>query len=309
MLSVKQLGESLDTLRDYQRFDRPILILAAPRSGSSFLYDLLCQFDETWGWEAEMDGVWWNYFPYDRLHEPSDLITAEEYSSQVARKLRREFYRFARWGREQRGKEIELAAKLGLRSIRYVDKTIANCFHLELLHKLFPEARYVLLLRDARATISSMMEGWQDPVKFVKPQLQPIVDRSNGRLSHWSYPAPPGWSQQLDRPLEEVCAWSWSQHIGFARSGLAAVPAHRQQVIRYEDLVQKPVETMRKLASFCQLAWSSKIDDHLARPPLSRTTISAPRQDKWKILHGEAIERVLPTIRPLVTQLGYDFDE
>lgn len=251
-----------------------------------------------------MDALWWDYYPYQRMIEPSDLITGAEYTARVAHRIRRDLYRFARWGREERGNRSSLAEKLALRPIRYLDKTIANCFHLEYLDRLFPEARYIFLLRDPRATISSMLEGWHDPQKFVKPQLQRWIPASSS-IRHWAYPAPPGWMHVLDRSLEQVCAWSWRQHIEIADSALQRLSPQRTLMVKYEDLLNEPTPTAQKIAQFCEVRWHTGVGRYLAERPLSRTTISRPQVDKWREKHQSEIESLMPTIAPVMEKFGY----
>jgi hypothetical protein len=299
----------LDRLRSYRVFDRPIFILSAPRSGSTFLFDLLSRFNDVWAWHAEVDEIWWRYFPYERLKEPSDYVGADEHSPGVAVQLRRDFYRYSLYARQERGEPCGLKQRLGfVKSIRYLDKTIANCLHMDFLARLFPDALYILLLRDGRPTISSMMEGWQDPERFAKPQLTPYIPKDS-RVTHWSFPAPPGWRTVLDRPLEEICAWSWMRHIEMAADALETVPSERKLTLRYEDLIGDPDKAARQLAEFCGLAWTPAVDQFLAERPLSRTTVSAPEKDKWRRKHGTLIERIVPTIAPMLKRYGYALDD
>lgn len=295
----------LDRLRSYRVFDRPIFILSAPRSGSTFLYDLLSRFGQVWSWHAEVDAIWWQHFPYERKEEPSDYVDAEEYSPRAAARLRRDFYRYSLYARQEHGELCGLTHRLGLlKSIRYLDKTIANCFHLDFLTRLFPDARYILLLRDGRATISSMMEGWQDPQRFVKHQLTRYIPEGS-QVSHWAFPAPPGWRSILDRPLEEICAWSWIRHIETAADALQAVPAEQKWTLRYEDLLDNPTTLAYQLAEFGGLTWTPAIDQFLAKRPLSRTTVSAPEKDKWRRKHGALLEQLTPMIAPVMKRFGY----
>lgn len=295
----------LDRFRSYRLFDRPIFILSAPRSGSTFLFELLSLFDQVWAWHAEVDHIWWRHFPYERLEEPSDYVGADEYSLRYAARLRRDFYRCALDVRFERGKNCDLKQRLGLvKSIRYLDKTIANCFHMDFLARLFPDARYILLLRDGRAAVSSILEGWQDPERFVKPQLTRYI-LNGSPISHWSFPAPPGWRTVCNRPLEEICAWSWMRHVEMATDALEAVPAERKRILRYEDLLDNPVATAQQLAEFCDLTSTPAVEQFLAERPLSRTTVSAPEKEKWRLKHGSLIERILPMIGPLMMRFGY----
>jgi hypothetical protein len=305
MQSLSRVCRYLDQFRPYKVLDRPIFLLSAPRSGSTYLFDLLCQFEDIWSWHVEADEIWWRHFPYDRLAEPSDLVKAEECQPGVLRSLRRELYRHALWGRQQRGQRWNWKDRLGLGPVRYLEKTTANCFHIEFLKRAFPDATYVFLVRDGRATISSMMEGWQDPIRFAKPQLRPYFKKGEGALSHWAYSVPPGWQTVQHCSLEEVCAWSWRQHVQTVVRQLEDIPPSRKIVVKYEQLKATPLEIARQLATVCQLAWREEVTEFCKNQPLSRTTVSVPRDCKWRALHGDGIERILPAISGLMAELGY----
>lgn len=297
--------KALDRLRPYRVLDRPIFLIAPPRSGSTFLFELIRRFQNVWAWKFEMDEVWWNYFPLERQTVPSDHLSAEECTPRVVRALRRDFYRYSLWEREARGEPCGLKEKLGLRRIRYLDKTIANCFHLGFLKKAFPDAFFLFLVRDGRANVSSMLEGWNLRDRFERVPLRKYIP-AGVAVQHWCYPAPPGWEKMLDRPLEEVCAWSWREHIETAARDLESVPAERQLRLKYEDLVAAPQEIAQQVSTCCQLNWQEETAEFISNKPLSRTTVTPPDQDKWRQLNGERIERILPLIEPTMKSLGYD---
>ena len=292
-----------------RRFERPIFILAPPRSGSAFLFECLCQFEEVTHLQAEADVIWWHHFPYERMAEPSDHVPAVALSAAGCRRLCRHFYREAVIDRLRRQRSPSpLRHLLGLAPIRYLDKTIANCFHLEALERLFPEARYVMLVRDPRATVASMIEGWLYLERFGKPQLTPYLRRHAARtVEHWTYPAPPGWQQVVDRPLAEICAWSWQQHV---EAALAFCARRADDVlrVRYEDLVQRPLHVVRDIASELGLSWSEDVACYLREAPLSRTTVTRPSPDKWQLNYAGEIARVLPQVRATAHRIGYELE-
>jgi hypothetical protein len=305
-MTLLKAFKRLDGLRSYDVLDRPIFILSAPRSGSTFLFDLICNFEGVWGYSVETDDIWWKHFPYERLKEPSDYVGAHECRPRAVRRLRRDFYRYSLWTRQQQGKHCTWQDKLGLTRVRYLEKTIANCFHVEFLKRAFPDALYIFLMRDGRATVSSMMEGWHDPVRFTKPQLQPYIDTARSSVPHWSYSVPPGWRHVLHLPLEEICAWSWCQHVQTIARQLASVPAAQKMVLKYEDLTDRPQSLARQVGDFCGLRWREEVGQFGTRSPLSRTTVSAPDPMKWQRLHADAIRRVQPAIAPTMGELGYN---
>lgn len=296
----------IDRLRPYRVFDRPIFIVAAPRSGSTFLFDLVFQFPQMWAWQEEMDQVWWQLFPFHRSTDPSDQVTSDEFSPATARLIRRDFYRHSLWAREERGANCTLAERVGSARIRYLDKTIANCFHIGFLGQVFPDALYIFLIRDARETISSMIEGWHEPVRFVHRHAQAYIESEKNGVRHWCYPAPPGWRAVLERPLAEICAWSWSRHVESADDALLQIPNEQKLLVRYEELMSDLHGLARRVSQFCGLEWTEEVESFIAKKPLSRTTISAPEPGKWRRLHGKEIEAIVPQVAPLMHRFGYE---
>jgi Sulfotransferase family len=308
MPSLRQLVKSwVAPAASCRRFERPIFILAPPRSGSAFLFECLCQFDEVVHLEAEADVIWWQHFPYEGMAQPSDHVAAAAVSAAARRGLCRQLYREAVINRlRQRPLGARLPHLLGLASIRYLDKTIANCFHVEALERLFPDARYLFLVRDPRANIASMIEGWPYLERFGKAQLTPWLRRHEARMiEHWTYPAPPGWQRVVGRPLAEICAWSWQQHVE-AVLALCGRRAGDVLWVRYEQLAEDPLRVVQDIASKLGLNWSERAARYLREAPLSRTTVTRPSPDKWQVQYARELTRVLPQVRTTARRIGYE---
>ena len=290
-----------------QAFDRPVFILAPPRSGSTFLFECLARCESVFHLDAEADLYWWQRFPYESSRGHSDLVRAADASWVQIRALWRAIYRQAAIAQQRkRGGLIHPGHLLGTRPIRYLDKTIANCFHLEVLDRSFPNPRYVFLVRDPQPSIASMIEGWPDLERFGKPQLSALLQSLRPRtIEHWSYPAPPGWDEVVGRSLAEICAWSWRQHV---ETVLKFFERQRHPLVRvtYEQLVRDPAKTVRNLAEELDLPWSAQAEAHARAAPLSRTIVSKPDPGKWRLRHAGEIERVLPTIQETAARIGYD---
>lgn len=303
------------TLRKFAhtlRLARPVFILAPPRSGSTLLFDALTETGQFHYYPVENDWVWWRLFPPERLAEPSDVVAAEE-AARRTRRLRTAMRNQILGGYLNRmgGCErlVRLASLLVRPSRPLLDKTIANCFHLEALRRVFPNARYLLLVRDPRANISSMIEGWSQPERFGKPLLQPWLERIPRRtVEHWCYPVPPGWRGVIDKPLPEICAWSWRQHVEtalefFDRTGIEPIS------VRYEDLTADPPEVLGEVARRLGTKMSAAVKSRWRDMPLSRTTVSRPEPHKWRRRHGPEIRAVLPSVMDTAEKIGYDLSD
>lgn len=285
-------------------FERPIFIIAPPRSGSTFLFDALSRLKGIVSLNHEADGIWWDLFPYDRQDVPSDRITPSEIDRSSRRKLRVRTYQSATAATP--GSPVQdLGHRLGLRPIRYLDKTIANCFRVDVLRSVFPDAQFVLLVRDPRANISSMIEGWPHIERFGKPQLTPIVRSIDGAtVDHWTYPPPPGWQDVVTRPLPEICAWSWKQHVTWVLEFFEDAPPVAR--VKYEDLRDTPHDEVHRLASILGAEPTEALSDFLASNPESDTTVSSPRKGKWREKNEKVIRDIIPIVRDTAHRIGYD---
>lgn len=116
---------------------------------------------------------------------------------------------------------------------RYGDKTPLYMQHLELLEHVFPTARYVHIVRDARAAGLSFV-GMRRKARF-----------------NWSRP----------RRVEDF-ACQWRMEIGDARELGRRVGERRYLELRYEDLVADPEPHLRRIAAFLELDYDPVMLDH-----------------------------------------------
>jgi len=304
---IRKIKNKIDEQFPYFRFDCPIFIISPPRAGSTFLFDCLKQFEELLHIDWEADRFWWHNFSYERLDEPSDWVGGEEATAKKQRTLRRQLYKTS-MDMHLQGypKRFRIPFQFGLKPIRYLEKTIANCFHLEFIEKTFSNAVYVFLVRDPRSNISSMIDGWPYLKRFGKPQLTHIIQRFNPTIDHWTYPAPPGWQDIISRPLPEICAWSWQQHIEYPLNFFQKQDNSKVIWVRYEELVADPFSTIYALANQLDLAPSKQVKQYLKKPPLSHTTVSKPARNKWKGQYYGEIISILPTIEDTASKIKYD---
>jgi hypothetical protein len=149
-------------------FDRPIFIIASPRSGSTMLFETLAQAQDlyTIGQESHslIEGVP-ALNPGSRQFA-SNRLEAADATPELSALLRQRFL-------------AELHDRDGRTSpslpVRMLEKTPKNALRIPFLAQLFPQAQFVYLHRDIRQTLSSMIEAWQ-----------------SGRFR--TYPHLPGWT-------------------------------------------------------------------------------------------------------------------
>lgn len=284
-------------------FKRPIFIVAPPCSGAALLHHCLSQCPSLYSMRQETDAVWDTIFPRERPAQCTDYIDPADVTPGRVRALRRSIYTQAAYAsREHRPWTV--LHRLGLQPIRYLDGSPANCFRLNAIHRAFPDAHYVFLVRDPRAAIGRMMANWTRNAHH-RSHLDQMVQRMEGTtLAQWSYPVPPGWREVATRPLSEVCAWSWAQHVEYALSFFEATAVDPVRV-RYETLRDDPDAATRHLAHLLDLTNSDERAASGDRPPASRPATHDARSGAGASQSHNTIRSIVPTIRDTAGQIGY----
>ena len=114
------------------------------------------------------------------------------------------------------------------------EKTPDYVSQLPLLHTLFPEARFIHIVRDGRDVALSLLE-WATPTK------------GPGRIPLWS------------RDPMAVCALWWQRGVEAGRRDGAELGAERYLEVRYEDLVASPERGLREIANFLDLPFAAEM--------------------------------------------------
>ncbi|HVR97617.1 MAG TPA: sulfotransferase, partial [Thermoanaerobaculia bacterium] len=171
-------------------FDRPIFIVASPRSGTSLLFETLAQAPGVWtiGGESHalIEGIE-GLHPEARGWE-SNHLTAADATPEVVRLLTQRFF-----GQIQ-DRDGNRPAPEG-RSLRLLEKTPKNSLRVPFLAQAFPDALFIYLYRDPRETISSMLDAWKSGRFVTYPGLPGWKDFP------WSLLLVPGWRELAGRSL------------------------------------------------------------------------------------------------------------
>jgi hypothetical protein len=277
-------------LPDFARlFDRPVIVLAAPRSGSTLLFETLAEAPDLWtvGGESHrfIEGL-------RRLspmggHVDSNRLDASHANERIVQALRR---RFARRLRDRDGREF--FDNQHIHSLRFLEKTPKNALRQPFLETVFPGAFYVFLFRDPRPNISSMIEAWKSGRWVTYPRLR------GWRGPPWSLLLPPGWQQMNRRPLADICAFQWASANRIILDDLQQLPADRWLACDYADLTARTADTVTRICEFAGLETDARLRQRLTEElPLSRLTQTPPDPDKWRKNEAE--------ILPLLEQ-GHD---
>lgn len=274
-------------------FRRPVFIVAAPRSGSTMLFETLAVTPQflTVGGEAHwlVEGV-----PQLQPGAPgvdSNRLEARHATEVIAGEMR---LRIAERLVDPAGTPRDDRDDA---PVRFLEKTPKNALRIPFFDRVFPDALFVYLWRDPRENISSIMEAWKTRRWVTYPRLP-------GWDGPWSLLLPPGWQELRGRPLAEVAAYQWRVTNQIIMDDLAALPAERRVTVRYADLVANPARAAARLAQFAGIEFDAALAARTAAAlPHSRYTLTAPREGKWRA-NAEHIEPLIPGLYDVVERLA-----
>lgn len=188
------------------------------------------------------------------------------------------------------------------RPIRLLEKTPENCLRLPFLQALFPDARVIFLVRDGRANVHSLLEGWRQPHLFPGYRTPLPITSPGQTRGRWAFTLIPGWRALVDRPLEEICAHQWAVCNTAVLDYAAAAGALPVLTVRYEALVADTDATLAAIAGFLGLRPADIPAYGRGLPEVN--VVSRPGAEKWRA-EAEAIARVSPILAPVMARLGY----
>lgn len=274
-------------------FTGPLFIVGISRSGTKLLRDLLNnhsriaiptveskfipRFYQRFGqWDEaefkEKSGLFFNQFKetqfYEELIRQGRTIDEEEWRNRVKR-----------WTLNG---VIEVSFKMtvkekGGEALIWGDKTPNYLLYIPLLKQLFPDAKFIHIIRDVRDVCLSARKAW-------------------GRNIY-------------------VTAQRWYDYISKCRREAEPFKPDSYIEVRYEDLVQNPGEILPQLTAFLGLAYENHMTE-LNRPPeevgdaRGATAIISANTQKWKKrldagLSTRQIKKIEAMCFPLLKDLAY----
>jgi Sulfotransferase family/Aspartyl/Asparaginyl beta-hydroxylase len=264
------------------RFERPLVILAAPRSGSSLIFETLAHSPDlyTVGGESHQQFESIPALRPEARGYDSNRLDRRDAAPGVLAALRQGFAENLR-NRDGRPPPATAGA------VRLLEKTPKNALRVPLLDALFPDALYVFLYREPQENASSLIEGWESGRFVMYPNLPDWPGPS------WSFLLVPGWRNLAHQSLAAIAAAQWQRTLGVLLDDLGRVPPTRVHALTYRDFLADPVGNIAQICAFAGIGWDRKIPAAL---PLSRHTVTPPHPEKWR-RHEAAIAPYLPALR------------
>jgi hypothetical protein len=311
----------------------PVLIIGAPRSGTSLLQKLLRGHPAFVSLPSESDMIWDRYCHPALRDWDSESMDGIEADGAIRSAIHAEFERYAapattwQWFEKsnliwnfQRNPQLRKIMKTMFRmgfpilrglargddTRRLIEKTASNCFRLEFVNSVFPDARFVYVTRNAQANVNSLINAWRHPTRFFTYNVPEELEIPGYPYDRWKFVLPPGWRGYVRRPLEEVCAFQWAAcHDAVMRSFATHEFAGRVLKIKLEDLTARPPSVLKEIADFIGVAYDDYFRQTAAHLPVVNSADNDTRADKWKSQNHDLIQRIVPIVEPMMQRLGY----
>lgn len=236
----------------------PIIIIGAARSGTNMLRDILTQLPGFGTWPCDEINYIWRH---GNIKESTDEFSPQQATEAVKRFNHRAF--------------DKLAQSNNLTHV--VEKTCANSLRVSFVDTIFPQAKYINIVRDGRDVAVSAQKRWTAsldlPYVMRKARFVPLVDipyyafrylwsriyrliSHESRLAFWG-PRFRGMNEALkNHSLIEVCALQWQRSVEKSDQAFAQIDPARLYSLRYEDFVLQPAEGLQKLGDFLNITIS-----------------------------------------------------
>ncbi len=298
LLALRHAARGLAWDLTHPAMPDPVFVVGCSRSGTTVTYETLAEAPQLLKFGHEIPEFWNSLYGPLNNGWQSEAATAEDARPEHRDAALRFFYQ-----------------RLGRGWV--LDKTCINTLRLPYLYKLFPQAKFVFIQRDGRDNISSMLDGWRHGRvdgafglgQFFGPSPEPVAIE-DGEFLEWHFFLPSGWRAYNRASLEEVCAFQWISANRLALDARRIIPPAQWIQLRYEDLFERPVEMFREAFARLDIPFGKTIEAHCTNLGKRPTSIvqGGPRRQKWKEHNPEAIRRILPMIRPMMEEMGYDAD-
>uniref|UniRef100_F1L7G4 Protein-tyrosine sulfotransferase n=1 Tax=Ascaris suum TaxID=6253 RepID=F1L7G4_ASCSU len=183
---------------------------------------------------------------------------------------------------------IQVIAGHGAPAERLCNKDPFSLKSTQYLAKLFPNSKFILMIRDGRATVNS------------------IISR---RVTITGF--------DLEDPRQ--CLQKWNNAITIMFEQCQSVGRSRCLMMYYEQLVLHPEKEMHRLLQFLDIPWNSSVLHHeqfigkdISLSKVERSTdqvvkpVNLDALTKWVGKFPDDVIADMPQIAPMLAELGYD---
>lgn len=280
----------------------PIIIVGAGRSGTKMLRGILSSHPEAVCFPREINYIW----RHGNANFSTDELRPEHARSEVVRYIRKRFK----------------ALSAHNDGARVIEKTCANALRVDFVHKVFPEAYIIHLVRDGRAVAESARRRWKarPELGYLLEKLRwvPLSDIPCYALRYLRYQlgrfcsydgAESSWGPRFadidelvkEKSLIEVCGLQWRACVRSADASMEHLPPAQVITVHYEDLVKNPIAVTHRVFGQVELSLVEQCQEHIDRE------VRSDYVDGWRDrLTERDLSLLMPHIESELRHHGYE---
>lgn len=256
---------------------RPIFVVGAPRSGTTFLGKCI----------QAIPNVSYHYEP-PATKAAARYVYEGIWSNRKARFFYRQVYSWLM--------RIHMDGEL-----RFAEKTPTNCLIIRFLHEAFPDAQFVHIIRNGRdAALSHSKKEWLGAALAGAGRRDMSGQLIGPYARFWIEP-------ERRREFETTtdihrCIWTWRRFTESALSQAQCLPKGQYHELRYESLVSHPHQEADRLLEYLEIGDSRSKDlFHEAVSRANPQSVGAGGRE----LSSDALREIDDEAGILLRSLGY----
>jgi uncharacterized protein (TIGR03032 family) len=228
--------------------ERPVFIVAPPRSGGTALFRSLAKAPGVFRAAADGAGVLDGIFELDPANREwdSNRLTGADVEPRAVEELRS---RLKATLIDSEGNRPGIDAS----GLRWVDGVPRNALRVPFLAAIAPDARFVYIHRDPVETVPAMLRLWESGNRVAYPELP------DWEGPDWSGPLVPGWRELSGKPLPEIVVAQWARVTGTVLTDLEALPPERWAVADFHSLLNDPKAEVERICEFVELEATDEV--------------------------------------------------
>ncbi|RMG59044.1 MAG: sulfotransferase, partial [Bacteroidetes bacterium] len=271
-------------------FPAPVFIAGCMRSGTSLLVDKLTQHPQLLKIGVELNDIWTAIGGANCL-APCEYRTEKDATFEAANNMAAYFAEFMREARHPRRYLMRAKNRYrqGLGRIAYdwehlipVNKSPHLTNKLRYVHRLFPQARILFIVRSIEGHSASMKVHFDRD--YQRDGLVNILPEDS-RGCYTRLTTPPEPAARAYPGDFSIIPEMWIRLNALALQDLQHIDPDRVRVMAYEDLVQRQPEVLRSIFDFLALrsehATTTERIIHSGMKVINTTTAGDPMQ-KWR---------------------------
>lgn len=307
---------------------RPIIIIGAPRSGTTIVRRCLAMHPVLWHLPAESHMILEGPLDPRTSELDSNRVLAHDIGSKLVSSLQSRFYEkainlnfilsnpgivFSADHIYERILSKLTTFTLGnlskLRkpsSIRLLEKTPKNSLRVSLMNRIFPDALFVWNRREPEPNIDSLIDGW-----YATDEIGPITLDRYARAGYsiagqldlkdysgrwWKFALVPDWRSLEGCTVGEVAAWQYYQCERHAENDLSEIENDRVFEMRHEDFVNRPLELTSKILAQAGLSVDPVVKQFANELPQVNTTSGCNQDCQSGLRHPDQVQRGIEMI-------------